>query len=296
MNVTYDYYRVFYYVARCGSFTRAAQALLSNQPNVSKAIRNLENQLGCALFARSHRGVQLTEAGERLYVHVRIAFDQLSQAEQELRLDASGGVINIGASETALHGALLPVLKRFQAGHPQVRCCIRNDTNQQTTQALLDGEADIALVTSPVSLPGSVRRTSLGSFQELLVGGRQFAALAQGAHTLRELTQYPWIGLRRGTQTHAWHAQLFLREQLIYRPDVEAATAAQLLPLLLHQLGIGFIPQFFAAEALAAGELVVIPLQSDWPRRQIYLLEDTARPLSRWAEPLRQLLLESAQA
>lgn len=119
MNITYDYYRVFYYVARCGSFTRAAQALLSNQPNVSKAIQNLENQLGCALFARSHRGVQLTEAGERLYAHARIAFDQLSQAEQELRLDASGGVINIGASETALHGALLPVLKRFQAGHPQ---------------------------------------------------------------------------------------------------------------------------------------------------------------------------------
>ena len=253
MNITYDYYRVFYYVARCGSFTRAAQALLSNQPNVSKAIQNLENQLGCALFARSHRGVQLTEAGERLYAHARIAFDQLSQAEQELRLDASGGVINIGASETALHGALLPVLKRFQAGHPQVRCCIRNDTNQQTTQALLDGEADIALVTSPVSLPGSVRRTSLSSFQELLVGGRQFAALAQGAHTLRELTQYPWIGLRRGTQTHAWHTQLFLREQLIYCPDVEAATAAQLLPLLLHQLGIGFIPQWWPSRCNATG-------------------------------------------
>lgn len=114
----------------------------------------MKTSLAARCLPGSHRGVQLTEAGERLYVHARIAFDQLSQAEQELRLDASGGVINIGASETALHGALLPVLKRFQAGHPQVRCCIRNDTNQQTTQALLDGEADIALVTSPVSLPG----------------------------------------------------------------------------------------------------------------------------------------------
>ena len=51
-----------------------------------------------------------------------------------------------------------------------------------------------------------------------------------------------------------------------------------------------------AIEALAAGDLVAIPLQCDWPRRQIYLLEDTARPLNRWAEPLRQSLLESAQA
>lgn len=37
MNITYDYYRVFYYVARCGSFTRAAQALLSNQPQRIKS-------------------------------------------------------------------------------------------------------------------------------------------------------------------------------------------------------------------------------------------------------------------
>ena len=296
MNIPYDYYRVFYYVARCGSFTRAAQALLSNQPNVSKVIRSLESQLACTLFTRSHQGVQLTEAGERLYAHVRIAFDQLSLAEEELRQDAAGGTLHIGVSETALHGALLPVLKRFQAGQTQVRCCIRNDTNQQTVQALLDGEADIALVTSPVSLPGSVRRTLLGSFQELLVGGRQFAFLAQDTHTLRELTQYPWIDLRRGTQTHALHAQLFLREQLIYRPDVEAATAAQLLPLLTHQLGIGPIPEFFAADALSGGELYAITLKSDWPRRQIYLLEDTARPLSRWAVPLKQLLLENARS
>ena len=67
---------------------------------------------------------------------------------------------------------------------------------------------------------------------------------------------------------------------------------------LAEALAAGRLPKIkpLVSEALAAGDLVAIPLQCDWPRRQIYLLEDTARPLNRWAEPLRQLLLESAQA
>ena len=89
---------------------------------------------------------------------------------------------------------------------------------------------------------------------------------------------------------------LLFSEPAVLPLRLPAVVLPELLPLLLHQLGIGFIPQFFAAEALAAGDLVAIPLQCDWPRRQIYLLEDTSRPLNRWAEPLRQLLLESAQA
>lgn len=55
MNISYDAYRVFYQVARCRSFTRAAQELCSNQPNVSRTIKNLEHGLGCSLFVRSNR-------------------------------------------------------------------------------------------------------------------------------------------------------------------------------------------------------------------------------------------------
>lgn len=55
MAVTYDYYRIFYYVAKYSSFTRAANILMSNQPNITRAMNNLESQLNCRLFLRSHR-------------------------------------------------------------------------------------------------------------------------------------------------------------------------------------------------------------------------------------------------
>ena len=55
MNISYDSYRVFYYAAKYRSFSQAAAALYSNQPNVTRMIRKLESELGCALFFR-HKG------------------------------------------------------------------------------------------------------------------------------------------------------------------------------------------------------------------------------------------------
>ena len=54
--------RYFVEVARCGSFSEAARRLYTAQPNLSKQIAQMEQELGFALFARSRRSVKLTEA------------------------------------------------------------------------------------------------------------------------------------------------------------------------------------------------------------------------------------------
>ena len=79
MEVTYDYYRIFYYAAKYKSFSQAATILMSNQPNVTRAIHNLESQLGCRLFIRSNRGAELTpENGfiHMLQLHTSICMQQ----------------------------------------------------------------------------------------------------------------------------------------------------------------------------------------------------------------------------
>ncbi|MFR5786716.1 MAG: LysR family transcriptional regulator [Christensenellales bacterium] len=122
MLISYDAYRVFYTVARLGSFTKAAGTLLSSQPNLTRTIRNLESALGCTLFVRSNRGAVLTPEGEKLFARVAVACEQIQAGEEELASDRSlqSGVVSIGASETALHGFLLPVLGAFHrasSGH-----------------------------------------------------------------------------------------------------------------------------------------------------------------------------------
>ena len=79
MDIALDYYRIFEAVARHRSFTRAAEALVNSQPNLTRAVHNLEAELGCRLFLRSSRGVELTPEGEALYAHVTAAMEQLAE-------------------------------------------------------------------------------------------------------------------------------------------------------------------------------------------------------------------------
>ena len=67
MYVDWEYYKIFYYVAKYQNFTKAARVLGSNQPNITHAMNRLESQLNCVLFIRSNRGVTLTPEGELLY-------------------------------------------------------------------------------------------------------------------------------------------------------------------------------------------------------------------------------------
>ena len=113
MNISYDYYRVFYYVAKYKSFTgdcgSTAEQSAKHYPDHEK----LEKELGCTLFVRQRHGIALTPEGEKLYAHISVAFEHISYGEQEIARDKSlqSGIVTIAASEIALHCILLPTLK-----------------------------------------------------------------------------------------------------------------------------------------------------------------------------------------
>ena len=89
MYVDWDYYKIFYYVAKYQNFTKAARVLGSNQPNITHTMNKLEDQLHCVLFIRSNRGVTLTPEGENLYARISSAAVQIQDAEEVLSASAS---------------------------------------------------------------------------------------------------------------------------------------------------------------------------------------------------------------
>ena len=105
MYVDWEYYKIFYFVAKYRNFTKAARVLGSNQPNITHTMNKLEDQLHCVLFIRSNRGVTLTPEGEMLYTRISSAAVQIQDAEEELSASATfeHGAISISATETALN-------------------------------------------------------------------------------------------------------------------------------------------------------------------------------------------------
>ncbi|MBO5069311.1 MAG: LysR family transcriptional regulator [Roseburia sp.] len=297
MNISYDYYRIFYYVAKHKNFTQAAAALMNNQPNITRTIKNLESELGCTLFIRSNRGVTLTPEGEKLYAHIAAAFEHIETAEKELSSDLSlqSGIVSIGASEVALHCLLLPVLKQFKQQYPGVRIRVSNHSTPQAIAALKDGLVDLAVVTTPLELPKYMQKTVIKNIQEVAVSGTAYSFLAQKQLPLSELARYPLICLEPQTTTYALYADWFAQYGLSLEPDIEAATADQILPMIKNDLGIGFVPEEFLANESEATGTYRLSLLEKVPSRSICLLKRTNHSLSIAAKELEKNILKLTQ-
>ena len=122
MYVDWEYYKIFYYVAKYQNFTKAARVLGNNQPNITHSMNRLESQLNCVLFIRSNRGVTLTPEGEMLYSRIASAAVQIQDAEEELSASATleHGAISISATETALNIYLSEKLRDFHTEYPGI--------------------------------------------------------------------------------------------------------------------------------------------------------------------------------
>lgn len=293
MSVTYDNYRIFYYVAKYRSFTQAANVLLNNESNISRSINNLEHELGCQLFIRSNRGVTLTPEGEKLYTRVAVAHQQLQAAEAELAdvKNLKKGIVSIGVSETALHVLLLPKLQKFHQKFPDIKIHISSVTTPQALASLKSGLVDFAVVTSPTGISRPLKEIPVVPLHEILIGGPRFAALASQSLNITDIPKYPFILLNSQTNAHNYFLRFFLDRGVSLRPDIQVATTDQILPLIKYDLGIGFLPEFFAEDALAKKEVFRIKLNCELPSRSICIVTDTSRPMSIAAKELEKLLL-----
>lgn len=293
MNINYDYYRVFYYVAKYKSFTAAAGALLNNQPNVTRMIKKLEEELGCALFVRQRHGVTLTPEGEKLYAHISVAFEHILCGEEEIARDRSlqSGIVTIAASEIALHCVLLPVLKKFRKTYPGVRIRILSHSTPQAIDVLRKGLADFSIVTEPFALPTGFCSHILRSIREVPVCSTTFSLSTGTVLTGEQLRQYPLIGLGDKTGSFTFYSELFNKMGMPFMPDIEAATAEQILPMIKSDLGIGFVPTDFLKKENMEN-LIILNMKPPIPDRNICMLKRRDSSLSIAASELEHLIRE----
>ena len=291
MYVNYEYYRVFYYVAKYGNVTQAARVLFNNQPNLTRTVKTLESELGCPLFIRSNRGMKLTPEGSRLYERVRVAFENIEAGEAEIieSRNLKTGFVYVASSEVALHCVLLPALKQYRALYPCIRLKISNHSTPQAVDAIKNGIADIAVVTTPTLPSAAIEEITVRKFREVAVCGPSFSKLSGRKVTFAELLENPVISLGTQTKTYELYSEFFAKNGLRFRPETEAATADQILPMIKADLGIGFVPEEFLSGVEGVS---VIETEKPLPEREIRLLKRREQPLGVAAKELEKLILK----
>lgn len=147
--------RCFAAVADELSFTAAAARLNMAQPALTRAIRQLEEQLGARLLDRNTRNVRLTKIGYAFLSEARAALDQLAHAERAGREMARGmlGHVKIGYTTFVAHDVLAPLLRQFNIGRPNIRITLSNMGTEQQRIALVERDIDVAFMLGPFSIP-----------------------------------------------------------------------------------------------------------------------------------------------
>lgn len=296
MNSNFEYYKVFYYVAKYENLTKASSVLKTSQPAVTRTIHNLENELGCRLFTRSKTGMKLTPEGRTFYGYVAAGCAQFFKGENDLSnlISLENGTIYISATETALHCYLFQAMEEFNSLYPNVRFKILNNSTTESVNAVKEGKVDLAFVSANLQVAKPLRMKILRKYRDILIAGKRFEELKAGKEelSLKELVSYPWISLTAETISRRFLNEYFEKNSLTFTPDMELATTDMILPAVKHNLGLGFIPAEFADSELKSGQVFEIKVKEKLPERNIILIYDMEYPQSIAAKEFQKFLKE----
>ena len=239
--------RYFVAVAEELHFGRAAARLRVAQPALSQQIKQLEQELGVMLLARTKRRVALTEPGRVFLPEARRTLAQAAGAAELARRAAAGeaGRLRIGYVDSALWGVLPAVLGAYRDAHPMVRLTLLERLPAQQVAGLRAGDLDVCV--GPPPPPGT-----LGVFQTAPVSDDGILLALPAAHRLADretveladLAEEPWVLVNARTPSRLREMAVAACAAAGFTPRVaqEARQLDALVALVSAGLGVTFVP------------------------------------------------------
>lgn len=283
MDINYELYKVFYYVASTLSFSEASKKLFISQSAVSQSIKALEKKLDQSLFIRSTKRVQLTPEGEILLRHVEPAMNLIKRGEAQIMDAASGGgQIRIGASDTICRYFLVPYLERFHKEFPNAHIKVTNQTSIRCVDLLENGQVDFIVTNSPNAyLNNMFTVKKIKRFRDVFVANDAFVSLKDKKVTFSKLLEHPILMLDKKSTTSEFLHNQFQQRQLDLVPEVELSSNDLLLDLAKIGLGIAFVPDYCLGENTTS--LFTVQMAEPLPMRELVVAYNEHVPVSKAA-------------
>ena len=294
MNINLELYKIFYNVAKWKNITKAANELLIGQPSISKAIKNLEDQIGCQLFIRSKNGVILTEEGKVLYDQVKTAIEIIENAEAKLKelINLDYGVLNIGISNTLTQKYLIPYIKAFHNTYPNIKIKIITGPTHNLLTSARNGVVDFIILNLPYSIPNDFDTTILKKIQDIFVASNKFIELKDKVIPLEQLNNYPLVIIAKGSNTRYFLDNFTNSQNIILKPEMELASYSLVHEFTKIGFGIGYLTKEFTKKELDEKQLFEIKTVPEIPTRSIGYIHCNNRYLSKSAHQFIKMLKE----
>jgi DNA-binding transcriptional LysR family regulator len=242
--------RLFVEVVRQGGFSRAARVVFAAQPTVSKAVKQLEDELGLPLLERAGRRRQLTAAGSIVY---RRAVGLLAEGEDliaeldELR-GLKRGTLRLGFPRLATSSLFAPMFASFRRRYPAVEVELDVQDSKRLEEILRAGELDFAALVHPI--PEDLDRQEVSCDPLVVLLPREHPFAARKALKLVQLAELPFILFEEGFP---------LNERIVdacrkagFTPSIAARSSQVdfIFELVSAGAGVAFMPGVLAKQRL----------------------------------------------
>ena len=285
------------------NLTTVAEVLHTSQPGVSRQIRELEDELGIALFVRvGKRLTGLTEPGAHvLPIIERLLLESgnLKKAGQEF-MAQQNGLLSIAATHSQARYALPTAVQEFRTQFPEVKLHLHQGSPKQVAEMLLSGEADVGIATEALSsYPELVALPCYRWTHSVIVPPGH--ALLDAPLTLHRLAQFPLITYDTGFTGRTHIDDAFAQQRLAPNIVLTAMDADVIKTYVQLGMGVGIVASIAyeterdtALRALDAGALFGINLTRLAVRRGSYLRSYVYAFIASFAPTLNRALVETA--
>jgi DNA-binding transcriptional LysR family regulator len=255
--------RYFVTAAETENVSRAAMKLHVSQPALSRQIRDLEQELGFALFERSAKSVRLTEAGKTFVNEAREVLKRAEEAVDRARAIASAGAsqLQVGYAPSPLARIIPATLRSFREQFPKVRVRLHDLSTQEMLTGVRDGELEIAFLVRPNA------KMLRGLIFEELSQDTMCVAVAPN-HRLAELRSVTVADAARETlvifnrseypEYYGYLEHLFERVKTKPRVAEEHDSSASLITAIESGTGVAIVPESFSCSS--GPRLKLVPL------------------------------------
>src|SRR6185369_13081330 len=269
--------RYFVALARTLNFTRAAEQCNVSQPALTRAIQQLEHELGGPLFHRERGNTHLSELGRMMLPYLQTVEESCRAARDQAKAvkKLERATLTIGTMCTIGPQLVSELLVRFRAEHPDVEVQVVDAGGPQMIEMLENGDLEVAIVGVPGELPDSLHH--LPVFEE------RFVIVLPQNHRLVNYDEIPAAELDKEPYVSRSNCEVFepVRKELngrgIFLRKVFSSPRDDWVQGMIQAgLGLGFFPEF----SVTYPDLVVRPLVDPSFYRTVYLATVRGRPHS----------------
>jgi len=237
--VRYVQLRAFHYVAICGGFSRAAEALCLTQPAISDQVRKLEEEYDVILFNRHKKQVSLTKAGQQLLEITRRLFDVEKQALELLSESRALRAESLRVVADSAHH-MLHILGRFRERYPGIGMVVSSGNSEEVIAQLYDYEAEVGIL-GEVPESRDFEVIKLSSTPLIAFTNRDHPLSGRESITLAELAEQMLVLRERGSKTRQSIEAAARAKGLALTPSIEAEGREAVREIVATGGGVGVV-------------------------------------------------------